>query len=119
MSAVIYSAGSHYGESPNGPRDFKSFKDLLDKKFKARFRTLIDIYPVSNDSFKGVEEIVAGLVKIALSNRYKKKLGIEEERPVSWLELEQKAKGLRTTVRLQNFQDLPLTSACGASLQLG
>lgn len=32
---------------------FKEFKDLLEKKFKERFQTLIEIFPVSNDSLKG------------------------------------------------------------------
>ena len=58
-------------------------------------------------------------MKIALSTRYKKKLGIEEERPVSWLELEDKAKGLRFTVRVPLARGLELEVGSGLGLGLG
>jgi len=32
---------------------FKGFKDMLEGRFKKRFKTLIDIYPVSNDTYRG------------------------------------------------------------------
>lgn len=47
---------------------------------------------------QGVEEVLDGISRIAMSSRYKRRLGIGEVRPVSWLELEEKAKGLRYTV---------------------
>eukprot|EP01125_Pyxidicula_operculata_P006879 TRINITY_DN2359_c0_g1_i1.p1 TRINITY_DN2359_c0_g1~~TRINITY_DN2359_c0_g1_i1.p1 ORF type:complete len:1423 (+),score=357.36 TRINITY_DN2359_c0_g1_i1:201-4271(+) len=85
-----------YEKRQKQPKYWKNFKDNLNARFKEKFVTLIDVYPVSNESKQGVEDILKGLVKIALSNRYKKRLGLEEERPTTWLMLESFAKALKT-----------------------
>jgi len=45
---------THYSEKKEFGSKF--YKDFLEGKFKARFKSLIDIYPVSNETLKGVDE---------------------------------------------------------------
>lgn len=73
------------------------FKQKFEDIYK-NYKNVVEIYPVNNSTNKGIEDLMSGILKITLSSKFKRKLGVEEERPVNWLLLEDKAKALRATV---------------------
>jgi serine/threonine protein kinase len=92
---------THFNENkPNGAKVFKEFREDLESRYRARFKTLIEICPVSNETFKGIDDLLKTLSKIALSNKFRERLGVSEERPLTWLALEEEALALKTKTKI-------------------
>jgi GTPase SAR1 family protein len=85
-NAPIALLGTHLDDYVGVNENLTSLKKSLMERYKKHF-AIIDVFFVSNATHEGVHEMVRGLTKLLSDRKQRAKLGIEQQRPVTYMVL--------------------------------
>lgn len=85
-NAPIALLGTHLDDYVSGADTLSSLRKSLMDRYKKHF-AIVDVFFISNATHEGVHEMVRGLVKLLSDRKQRIKLGIEQQRPVTYMVL--------------------------------